>query len=122
MELYLKTNKYKTRNYVSEFKMKYTQTDKQEQLKEEKFKQYKEEARRIFEWSEEQKNDDEKKGKALKGEIKDLKTETINHHKRLERQGGGAGAGRHEYANYLVSMLNAGITMTSLGVVRKNVS
>ena len=123
MELYLKTNKYKTRNYVSEFKMKYTQTDKQEQLKEEKFKQYKEEARRIFEWSEEQKNDDEKKGKALKGEIKDLKTETINHHKRLERRKEEElERGAHEYANYLVSMLNAGITMTSLGVVRKNVS
>lgn len=33
VELYLKTNKYKTRNYVSEFKMKYTQVDKKDQLK-----------------------------------------------------------------------------------------
>ena len=51
VELYLKTNKYKTRNYVSEFKMKYTQSDKQEQLKEEKFRQFKEDAKRIYQWS-----------------------------------------------------------------------
>jgi hypothetical protein len=28
VDLYLKNNKYKTRNYVSEFKMKYTTMDK----------------------------------------------------------------------------------------------
>lgn len=48
VELYLKTHKYKTRNYVSEFKMKYTQVDKNDHLKEEKFAEYKKEAKRIL--------------------------------------------------------------------------
>lgn len=86
VELYLKTNKYKTRNYVSEFKMKYTQVDKNEHAKEEKFAYYKEEARRIQEWSDAQKNDDDLKKKQLEAEVKALKRETINHHKRLERR------------------------------------
>jgi hypothetical protein len=62
------------------------------------------------------------KKKQLEAEIKTLKRETINHHKRLDRRKAEElERGAHEYANYLVSMLNAGITMTSLGVVRKNV-
>jgi len=71
---------------VSEFKMKYTQVDKNEHLKEEKFAYYKEEAKRIQEWSDAQKNDDDMKRRQLEGEIKALKRETINHHKRLERR------------------------------------
>jgi hypothetical protein len=101
--------------------MKYTQVDKNEQAKEEKFAFYKEEARRIQDWSDAQKNDDDLKKKQLEAEVKALKRETINHHKRLERRKAEElERGAHEYANYLVSMLNAGITMTSLGVVRKN--
>lgn len=101
--------------------MKYTQVDKNDHLKEEKFAYYKEEAKRILDWSEAQKNDDEAKKKQLESEIKALKRETINHHKRLDRRKAEElERGAHEYANYLVSMLNAGITMTSLGVVRKN--
>jgi hypothetical protein len=103
--------------------MKYTQVDKNDQQKEEKFAFYKEEARRILEWSHQQKEEEEKKRIQLENEIKALKRETINHHKRLDRRKAEElERGAHEYANYLVSMLNAGITMTSLGVVRKNVS
>ncbi len=45
--------------------MKYTQVDKNEQAKEEKFAYYKEEARRIQDWSDAQKNDDDLKKKQL---------------------------------------------------------
>ena len=38
--------------------MKYTQVDKNEQAKEEKFAFYKEEAKRILDWSESQKAED----------------------------------------------------------------
>ena len=102
--------------------MKYTQVDKNEQAKEEKFAFYKEEAKRILDWSESQKAEDEAKKKILDADIRRLKGETINHHKRLDRRKAEElERGAHEYANYLVSMLNAGITMTSLGVVKKNV-
>ena len=37
VELYLRNHKYKTRNYVSEFKMKYSQADKNDKEKEEKY-------------------------------------------------------------------------------------
>lgn len=40
VELYLKNHKYKTRNYVSEFKMKYSQADKNDKQKEIKFAEY----------------------------------------------------------------------------------
>lgn len=35
--MYLRNHKYKTRNYVSEFKMKYSQADKNDKEKETKF-------------------------------------------------------------------------------------
>lgn len=121
VELYLKKHKYKTRNYVSEFKMKYSQTDKNDKEKEAKFAGYRSEANRILEWSQGQKDEEEAKRQQLESEIKAIKRETINHHKRLDRRKAEElERGAHEYANYLVSMLNAGITMTSLGVIRKN--
>lgn len=45
--------------------MKYTQVDKHEQAKEDRFAYYKEEARRIQEWSDAQKNDDDQKRRQL---------------------------------------------------------
>ncbi len=50
---------------MSEFKMKYTQVDKNENLKEDRFAFYKEEAKRIQEWSDAQRNDDESKKRIL---------------------------------------------------------
>ena len=53
----------------------------------------------------------------MKRSIKDIKEETVNHHKRLEkRKAEELERGAHEYANYFVSMLNAGITVANLGV------
>jgi hypothetical protein len=61
---------------------------------------------------------DNKRRKILmKRSIKEIKEETVNHHKRLEkRKAEELERGAHEYANYLVSMLNAGITVANLGV------
>lgn len=53
----------------------------------------------------------------MEEEIKDFKKETIKHHRRLEkRKAEELERGSHEYANYLVSMLNAGLSMANLGV------
>lgn len=45
--------------------MKYTQVDKNDHIKEEKFAYYKEEAKRILDWSESQRNEDDAKKKQL---------------------------------------------------------
>lgn len=55
VELYLKNHKYKTRNYVSQFKMKYSQVDKNDKQKQAKFADYRNQATRILEWSQNQK-------------------------------------------------------------------
>ena len=62
----------------------------------------------------------------MKFQIKEIKQETVNHHKRYcylqisqrleKRKAEELERGAHEYANYLVSMLNAGITVANLGV------
>lgn len=50
-------------------------------------------------------------------EIRKWKKETIKHHRRLEkRKAEELERGCHEYANYLVSMLNAGLSNANLGV------
>ena len=50
-------------------------------------------------------------------DIARYKEETVAHHKRLEkRKAEELERGAHEYANYLVSMLNAGLNMANLGV------
>ena len=53
----------------------------------------------------------------MEQEIKENKIETVKHHRRLEkRKAEELERGAHEYANYLVSMLNAGLSMANLGV------
>jgi len=67
--------------------------------------------------SEDMRKDNRNKKRKMKMEIKEIKEETVNHHKRLEkRKAEELERGAHEYANYLVSMLNAGITVANLGV------
>jgi hypothetical protein len=66
------------------------------------------------------KRDNRIKRKTMKLAIKEIKEETVNHHKRLEkRKNEELERGAHEYANYLVSMLNAGITVANLGVSKQ---
>jgi len=56
----------------------------------------------------------------MEKEIKDFKKETVKHHRRLEkRKAEELERGAHEYANYLVSMLNAGLSMANLGVTNQ---
>ena len=63
--------------------------------------------------------DNKKRKRLMKKSIKEIKEETVNHHKRLEkRKAEELERGAHEYANYLVSMLNAGITVANLGVTK----
>lgn len=53
----------------------------------------------------------------MEKDIKEFKKETVKHHRRLEkRKAEELERGAHEYANYLVSMLNAGLSMANLGV------
>ena len=53
----------------------------------------------------------------MERDIKNFKQETVKHHRRLEkRKAEELERGAHEYANYLVSMLNAGLSMANLGV------
>ena len=48
-------------------------------------------------------------------EIKEFKRETVKHQRRLEkRKAEELERGAHEYANYLVSMLNSGIFFINL--------
>jgi len=59
--------------------------------------------------------------KKMKEEIKKLKNETIKHHRRLEkRKQEELERGAHEYANYLVSMLDAGLARGNIGVINQN--
>ena len=63
----------------------------------------------------------EESTKNLKKEIKKLKNETIKHHRRLEkRKQEELERGAHEYANYLVSMLDAGLARGNIGVINSN--
>lgn len=57
----------------------------------------------------------------MKEEIKKLKNETTKHHRRLEkRKQEELERGAHEYANYLVSMLDAGLARGNIGVINQN--
>jgi peptidoglycan hydrolase CwlO-like protein len=117
VEIYLKNNKYRTRNYIQGFKMKFTEIDQNQNDLEFKFERYKKLADEIMKNSDDMRKDNRKKKRKMKMEIKEIKEETVNHHKRLEkRKAEELERGAHEYANYLVSMLNAGITVANLGV------
>jgi len=48
VELYLRNHDYKTRNYVPEFKMRYTKLDPNRHQVEERFKKLKDESDRIL--------------------------------------------------------------------------
>lgn len=63
------------------------------------------------------KEEEKKEKQNFEEEIKKFKSETLKHQRRLEkRKAEELERGAHEYANYLVSMLNSGITVATLGV------
>ena len=86
VELFLKNNKYKTKNYIPEFKMRYSKLPTDRLQDELRMKRYQEESNRILRESERQRKEDEEKKKKLEEEIRLIKRETINHHRRLDKR------------------------------------
>lgn len=98
--------------------MKFTQYDVNKDAIEQKFKTYLDIADKIREKSDEMVAQNNASTKKMKEEIKKLKNETIKHHRRLEkRKQEELERGAHEYANYLVSMLDAGLARGNIGVI-----
>jgi len=108
MQEYLSKD-FKTKNIVKGYKMRFSKmSDNQEEI-EAKFAQYKQIAKEInlnkIEFTKQAKKDKKK----LVEEIQAIKDESQKHMKRLaKRRDEELEKGAHEYANYLVSMLNAG--------------
>ncbi|CAD8169176.1 unnamed protein product (macronuclear) [Paramecium tetraurelia] len=120
VQIYLAENKYSTRNQIQEYKMKFTESEKNQDELELKFARYIKLADQLKSEAIAMRDDNENRKKKMKSEIKTIKQETVNHHKRLEkRKAEELERGAHEYANYLVSMLNAGITVANLGVSKQ---
>ncbi|KAL4475443.1 hypothetical protein ABPG72_022078 [Tetrahymena utriculariae] len=121
LDKYIHSYNYQTKNYVTGFKMKFTQYDANKEVVEQKFKSYLDLAEKIKERSDEMIIQNNISTKKMKDEIKKLKNETIKHHRRLEkRKQEELERGAHEYANYLVSMLDAGLARGNIGVINQN--
>ncbi|KRW99570.1 hypothetical protein PPERSA_13150 [Pseudocohnilembus persalinus] len=123
VERYLKSYKYKTRNTIQKFKMKFTEYDRNQQKIDKHFKEYEDLAKGIKNHCNGLQKENNEQRQHLQQEIKKYKQETIKHHRRLEkRKEEELERGCHEYANYLVSMLNAGLSNANLGITnQKNV-
>lgn len=97
--------------------MKFTEYDKDQEKIEQHFKDYQDLADNIKDKSIKLYQDNHQKRIKMNEEIRKWKKETIKHHRRLEkRKAEELERGCHEYANYLVSMLNAGLSNANLGV------
>lgn len=119
MRIYLESNQYGTRHQIKMYKMKFTESERNQDDLELKFKRYMKLADQIKKQALELKKDNSNRKKDMKEQIQQIKRETVEHHKRLEkRKAEELERGAHEYANYLVSMLNAGITVANLGVAK----
>lgn len=111
MQRYLNLKKYKTKNYLKPTTMRMTPYDIKQDLYEHKFEKYKKminsASKLAEEFAEKIKNDT--LNEDLKREIRLIKKETLLHNKMLEeKRKAEIEKGSYEYANYLVSMLNAG--------------
>lgn len=120
VRIYLESNQYGTRHQIKMYKMKFTESERNQDDLELKFKRYMKLADQIKKQALELKKDNSNRKKDMKEQIQQIKRETVEHHKRLEkRKAEELERGAHEYANYLVSMLNAGITVANLGVAKQ---
>lgn len=117
MERYLKIKDYKTRNYLRPLKIKVSKIDQDEMdIMDERIKGYQDEVRKITLNQIKMKKKDKEFKDELNKQIKQIKLESQEHQRRLEkRKNEELEKGAHEYANYLVSMLNSGITNLMLG-------
>lgn len=108
---YLDLKKYKTKNYLKPNTMKLTPYDESQKVYESKLPVYQEAMESAEKLKQEftgllKKN---KLFKAMNDDIKAIKKKTLLHNKMLEeKRREEIEKGAYEYANYLVSMLNAG--------------
>lgn len=111
MKRYLDLKKYKTKNYLKPNTMKLTPYDESQKVYESKLPVYQEAMESAEKLKQEftgllKKN---KLFKAMNDDIKAIKKKTLLHNKMLEeKRREEIEKGAYEYANYLVSMLNAG--------------
>ena len=111
MERYLSIKKYKTKNLLKPMTMRLTPYDENLDHYEKKFKRQKHIIKKATKLSEkyDQLIKDNLLNKELDENIARIKKEAMEHNKMLEeKKKAEVEKGAYEYANYLVSMLNAG--------------
>jgi len=105
---YLGTENYQTRNVVKGYQMNFSKISTDREEVEKRFEEYRQIAKKVNQDLKEFKVEDKIAKKNLKRELKKLREESWNHQRRLSRRRDEElEKGAHEYANYLVSMLNA---------------
>lgn len=111
MKRYLDLKKYKTKNYLKPSTMKLTPYDESQNQYEEKLKDFKKIEKAALKMRDEFTDliAQNKLLKEMNDKIKAIKKKTLLHNKMLEeKRREEIEKGCYEYANYLVSMLNAG--------------
>lgn len=111
MKRYLDLKKYKTKNYLKPNTMKLTPYDESQKIYEAKLVGYKQFADKVNKKAEDVGRliAENKLLKEMNDKIKAIKKKTLLHNKMLEeKRREEIEKGCYEYANYLVSMLNAG--------------
>jgi len=105
---YLGAENYKTRNVVKGYQMNFSKISTDKEEVEKRFDEYRQIAKKVNQDLEEFKVADKIAKKTLRKDLKKLREESWNHQRRLSRRRDEElEKGAHEYANYLVSMLNA---------------
>jgi len=105
---YLGTENYQTRNVVKGYQMNFSKISTDKEEVEKRFDEYREIAKKVNQDLKEFRIEDKIAKKEMKRELKKLREECWNHQRRLSRRRDEElEKGAHEYANYLVSMLNA---------------
>jgi len=105
---YLGAENYQTRNVVKGYKMNFSKISTDKEEVERKFEYYRQIAKKVNQDLEEFKVKDAQAQAELKDELKKMRDDCMNHQRRLSRRRDEElEKGAHEYANYLVSMLNA---------------
>lgn len=111
MQRYLNLKQYKTKNYLKPTTMRMTPYDVKQDLYEVKYEKYQKMIDSAAKLAEDfgKKINNDTLNEQLKREIRLIKKETLLHNKMLEeKRKAEIEKGSYEYANYLVSMLNAG--------------
>jgi hypothetical protein len=111
MQRYLNLKNYKTKNYLKAATMRMTPYDSSQDLYEQKFQKYKGIIKNAVSMAKRfsKKIKDKTLNADMDKKIRMIKKESLLHNKMLEeKRKAEIEKGSYEYANYLVSMLNAG--------------